>query len=104
MPPWRSLPLSYRSNDARHSRPTAIEASIGQVGDSYTFATRRAWPSVTSSPDGIRRLTGSVETVPASTTTLTLCHYVIVFRFFPVEGRIDCGLAGSTATREVEGR
>jgi hypothetical protein len=32
--------------------------------------------SMTSSPDGIRRCTGSAATVPASTTTLTLCYYV----------------------------
>jgi hypothetical protein len=30
--------------------------------------------SVTSSPDGIRRWTGSAATVPASTTTLTQCQ------------------------------
>ena len=32
--------------------------------------------SVTSSPDGIRRRTGSAETVPASTTMFSLCYYL----------------------------
>jgi hypothetical protein len=35
---------------------------------------RRSW--VTSSPDGIRRWTGSADTVPASTTTLTPGNYM----------------------------
>ena len=36
----------------------------------------RSEHSATSSPDGIRRWTGSAATVPASTTTLTLCYYI----------------------------
>jgi len=35
---------------------------------------RESCRSVTSSPDGIRRVTGSAATVPANTTTLTVVN------------------------------
>jgi hypothetical protein len=65
--------------------------------------------SVTSSPDGIRRWTGSAATVPASTTTLSLCYYggatpstLSVVRGSPTGYEADAELIYVTGREEMQ--